>query len=39
VNGSSVRARAAVRSGVRAGSVFLMGGPEVAPRPVEVRKA
>jgi NADH-quinone oxidoreductase subunit G len=39
VNGSSVRARAAVRSGVRAGSVFLTGGPEVAPRPVEVRKA
>ena len=39
VNGSSLHARAAVRSGVRAGSVLLTGGPEVEPRPVEVRKA
>jgi NADH-quinone oxidoreductase subunit G len=39
-NGRALRAAAAVRSGVQAGSVFVVGGPEDEPvQPVEVRKA
>ena len=37
-NGTSVRAAAALRSGVQPGSVFLVGA-DVLPRSVEVRKA
>jgi NADH-quinone oxidoreductase subunit G len=37
-NGTSVRARAALRSGVRPGSIFLVGANGL-PRSVEVRKA
>jgi NADH-quinone oxidoreductase subunit G len=39
-NGTALRATAAIRSGVQAGSVFVVGGPEDEPaQAVEVRKA